>query len=124
MAYGRDSTFLSIQEREIGFVFQNYALFKHMTVYENIAFGLDVRNNQYFTTPVLKKPSIDKKRIRKINNVFFFKTILKELSFSTLPCKGKGQKKFLNGLYILLFPNNINKKKFKIVYFNFFSLFN
>jgi sulfate transport system ATP-binding protein len=40
---GRDSTFLSIQEREIGFVFQNYALFKHMTVYENIAFGLEVR---------------------------------------------------------------------------------
>lgn len=41
---GRDATFLSIQEREIGFVFQNYALFKHMTVFENIAFGLDVRN--------------------------------------------------------------------------------
>jgi sulfate transport system ATP-binding protein len=40
---GRDSTFLSIQEREIGFVFQNYALFKHLTVYENIAFGLQVR---------------------------------------------------------------------------------
>ncbi|MBW4083466.1 sulfate/molybdate ABC transporter ATP-binding protein [Paenibacillus sp. S150] len=31
------------QEREIGFVFQNYALFKHMTVYENIAFGLKVK---------------------------------------------------------------------------------
>ena len=28
-----------VQEREIGFVFQNYALFKDMTVYENIAFG-------------------------------------------------------------------------------------
>lgn len=41
---GRDSTRLSIQEREIGFVFQNYALFKHMTVFENIAFGLDIRN--------------------------------------------------------------------------------
>ena len=40
---GRDSTYLSIQEREIGFVFQNYALFKHMTVYYNIAFGLDIR---------------------------------------------------------------------------------
>ncbi len=40
---GRDSTFLSIQEREIGFVFQNYALFKHLTVYENIAFGLEIR---------------------------------------------------------------------------------
>ncbi|WP_322903098.1 sulfate/molybdate ABC transporter ATP-binding protein [Paenibacillus campi] len=31
------------QEREIGFVFQNYALFKHMTVFENIAFGLKVK---------------------------------------------------------------------------------
>lgn len=34
---------LSPQQRNIGFVFQNYALFKHMTVYENIAFGLKVR---------------------------------------------------------------------------------
>jgi sulfate transport system ATP-binding protein len=41
---GRDATTLSIQEREIGFVFQSYALFEHMTVYENIAFGLDARN--------------------------------------------------------------------------------
>ncbi len=41
---GRNATALSIQEREIGFVFQNYALFKDMTVYENIAFGLDIRN--------------------------------------------------------------------------------
>lgn len=40
---GRDATSLSVQEREIGFVFQNYALFPHMTVYNNIAFGLDVR---------------------------------------------------------------------------------
>jgi sulfate transport system ATP-binding protein len=34
---------LSPQERHIGFVFQNYALFRHMTVFENIAFGLKVR---------------------------------------------------------------------------------
>lgn len=34
---------LTPQQRNIGFVFQNYALFKHMTVYENIAFGLKVR---------------------------------------------------------------------------------
>ena len=46
---GRDATFLSIQEREIGFVFQNYALFKHMTVYENIAFGLDIRKTNLIT---------------------------------------------------------------------------
>ena len=42
---------MSIQEREIGFVFQNYALFKHLTVYENIAFGLQVRGT---TLPLIK----------------------------------------------------------------------
>ncbi len=34
---------LSPSERGIGFVFQSYALFRHMTVYENIAFGLDIQ---------------------------------------------------------------------------------
>ncbi|MEH7254464.1 sulfate ABC transporter ATP-binding protein [Neobacillus niacini] len=38
-----DYTNKSIKERNIGFVFQNYALFKHMTIFENIAFGLKVR---------------------------------------------------------------------------------
>ncbi|NHM31922.1 sulfate/molybdate ABC transporter ATP-binding protein [Neobacillus terrae] len=37
---------LSIQAREIGFVFQNYALFKHMTVFENIAYGLKVKKQK------------------------------------------------------------------------------
>jgi sulfate transport system ATP-binding protein len=40
---GREATLLSAQERNIGFVFQHYALFKHMNVAENIAFGLRVR---------------------------------------------------------------------------------
>lgn len=40
---GRDATYAPIQKRNIGFVFQSYALFKHLTVYENIAFGLEVR---------------------------------------------------------------------------------
>jgi sulfate transport system ATP-binding protein len=40
---GEDSTYQSVQERNIGFVFQHYALFKHMTVRQNIAFGLDIR---------------------------------------------------------------------------------
>jgi sulfate transport system ATP-binding protein len=40
---GRDATFLPPQRRGIGFVFQHYAAFKHMTVRENVAFGLRVR---------------------------------------------------------------------------------
>ncbi len=40
---GEDNTGKSTQDRKVGFVFQHYALFKHMTVFENIAFGLKVR---------------------------------------------------------------------------------
>ncbi|WP_442772278.1 sulfate/molybdate ABC transporter ATP-binding protein [Paenirhodobacter enshiensis] len=40
---GADSTGLSVQERRAGFVFQSYALFRHMTVFENIAYGLKAR---------------------------------------------------------------------------------
>ena len=38
-----DATALTVQQRQVGFVFQQYALFKHMTVFDNIAFGLTVR---------------------------------------------------------------------------------
>lgn len=41
---GEDATHRSVQDRNIGFVFQHYALFKHMTVRKNIAFGLDIRS--------------------------------------------------------------------------------
>ncbi len=40
---GKDATYQSVQERDIGFVFQHYALFKHLTVRKNIAFGLEIR---------------------------------------------------------------------------------
>ncbi|MBW4538094.1 MAG: TOBE-like domain-containing protein [Myxacorys chilensis ATA2-1-KO14] len=40
---GEDATDRSVQERNIGFVFQHYALFKHLTVRKNIAFGLEIR---------------------------------------------------------------------------------
>jgi sulfate transport system ATP-binding protein len=40
---GDQATHQSVQKRNVGFVFQHYALFKHMTVFENIAFGLRVR---------------------------------------------------------------------------------
>jgi sulfate transport system ATP-binding protein len=40
---GEDATALTPQKRGVGFVFQHYAAFKHMTVRENVAFGLKVR---------------------------------------------------------------------------------
>jgi len=40
---GKEATLLSARDRNVGFVFQHYALFKHMNVWENIAFGLKMR---------------------------------------------------------------------------------
>ena len=53
----RDITHVPIEERNIGIVFQSYALFPTMTVYDYIAFGLKIKK--------LKKPEIDK-RVREI----------------------------------------------------------
>jgi sulfate transport system ATP-binding protein len=48
---GTDVTYTPARKREIGFVFQHYAAFKHMTVADNVAFGLSIRK-------------VDKERIR------------------------------------------------------------
>ncbi len=40
---GHDHTRLDVRQRNIGFVFQHYALFKHLTIRQNIAFGLEIR---------------------------------------------------------------------------------
>ncbi|AFZ24728.1 sulfate ABC transporter, ATP-binding protein [Cylindrospermum stagnale PCC 7417] len=52
---GKDATNQSVQERKIGFVFQHYALFKHLTVRQNIAFGLEIRK----TLPKKVKGRVD-----------------------------------------------------------------
>jgi sulfate transport system ATP-binding protein len=40
--HGEDASAVAVRERKVGFVFQHYALFRHMTVFENVAFGLRV----------------------------------------------------------------------------------
>jgi sulfate transport system ATP-binding protein len=41
--HGADATQTDVRERQVGFVFQHYALFAHMSIFENVAFGLRVR---------------------------------------------------------------------------------
>ncbi|MGY0196745.1 sulfate/molybdate ABC transporter ATP-binding protein [Leptothrix sp. BB-4] len=41
--HGEDTTHTDVRDRQVGFVFQHYALFAHMTIFENVAFGLRVR---------------------------------------------------------------------------------
>jgi sulfate transport system ATP-binding protein len=41
--HGEDATDTDVRDRNVGFVFQHYALFGHMTIFENVAFGLRVR---------------------------------------------------------------------------------
>jgi sulfate transport system ATP-binding protein len=58
---GSDASDRHVRERQVGFVFQHYALFKHMTVFENVAFGLRVK-------PRKERPSEDQIR-RKVKEL-------------------------------------------------------
>ena len=48
--HGQDTTQQDVRQRQVGFVFQHYALFRHMNVFDNVAFGLQVR-------PARQRPS-------------------------------------------------------------------
>jgi len=58
---GEDASSRHVRERQVGFVFQHYALFKHMTVFENIAFGLRVK-------PRAQRPadSVIREKVKKL----------------------------------------------------------
>lgn len=56
---GKEITDVHVSNREVGFVFQHYALFKHMTVFENIAFGLKVRKRKDRQSSVAIKKKVE-----------------------------------------------------------------
>jgi sulfate transport system ATP-binding protein len=47
LIHNEDATSISFRDRRVGFVFQHYALFRHMTIFENVAFGLRVRPRRF-----------------------------------------------------------------------------
>jgi sulfate/thiosulfate transport system ATP-binding protein len=57
--HGVDATDRPVQERRVGFVFQHYALFQHMTVFENVAFGLKVRKRRDRPAPEVIRRKVD-----------------------------------------------------------------
>jgi sulfate/thiosulfate transport system ATP-binding protein len=56
---GVDATNLAVQDRRVGFVFQNYALFKHLSVSDNIAYGLKVRPRHLRPWPAAIKAKVE-----------------------------------------------------------------
>ncbi len=58
---GQDASHRDVRERQVGFVFQHYALFRHMSVFENVAFGLRVKSRK-------KRPpeAVIRKRVQEL----------------------------------------------------------
>jgi sulfate transport system ATP-binding protein len=62
---GVEATHLPPQKRNVGFVFQHYAAFKHMTVAKNVAYGLEIRTHGGLRPPWTPRRGADKDRIAK-----------------------------------------------------------
>lgn len=56
---GQEVTDIDVRHRQVGFVFQHYALFRHMSVFENIAFGLRIKKRRDRPTNVVIRSKVD-----------------------------------------------------------------
>ena len=65
---GEDITDVPIEKRNIGIVFQSYALFPTMTVYDNIAFGLKVKKMK--KDAFIQSPSVSISKILQISGIY------------------------------------------------------
>jgi sulfate/thiosulfate transport system ATP-binding protein len=59
LIHDEDATSISLRDRRVGFVFQHYALFRHMTIFENVAFGLRVRPRRFRASEKMIKEKVD-----------------------------------------------------------------
>ena len=86
---GEDLTDVHVKQRQVGFVFQHYALFKHMTVFENIAFGLKVRKRRDRPSSAEIKETVNEllsiSKIRRICRIVFLLNY-QEGRGNVLPC--------------------------------------
>jgi len=80
----RDVTKVHVRDRRIGFVFQHYALFRHMTVFDNVAFGLTVMERKQREVLLLDEPfgALDAKVRQELRR--WLRHLHDELSFTSV----------------------------------------
>ena len=82
---GDDASARPIRERQVGFVFQHYALFRHMSIFENVAFGLRVK-------PRRLRPAEEEIRRRVLDDGVTLPTVAKKFADVVFPIDAASKK--------------------------------